>query len=104
MPKKDKTASQVVKVGIPIEWCIPEGTVAPFASNMTVQIIENAFKICFFQSSPPIKTEQATSPPEKIRADYVGGVIITPDKLAKFIKVLQSQLDRYQMIKDAGDV
>jgi len=80
---------------IPITWNVPEGIATPFATNILVQIIENEFKLIFFELKPPIITEPSQSFPKKVNADYVGGVIISADRLPKFIKALQKQLDQY---------
>lgn len=92
---KEIKKPQKKATNIPIQWHIPEGLNTPFASNMLVQMIENEFKLSFFEIKPPIITDESQPQPESIRADYIGGVIVTADRLPKFIKVLQQQLDKY---------
>ena len=89
-------------VNVPIEWCVPEGVMTPFASNMVVQTIENFFKISFFEIKPSIQLDESAPPPAKIKADCVASVIVTPDRLPKFIDVLQRQLDKYISQKQTG--
>lgn len=81
---------------IPIEWRVPENLMSVFASNMVIQRIENSFfKLSFFEIKPPIQLDDSAPTPTKIRADCVASVIVTPDKLPKFIEVLQKHLDKY---------
>ena len=82
-------------VSIPIEWHLPEGKMTPFATNMVVQNIENLFKISFFEIRPSIQFDKSIPPPSKVRADCVASIIVTPDKLSKFIEVLLRQLEEY---------
>lgn len=90
--------SSLKKKELPIEWRMPEGKMTPFATNMFVQIIENEFKISFFEVKPPLRFNESDPWPEKAIADCVSSVIITADRLPKFIEVLQDQLERYESI------
>jgi len=78
---------------VPIEWHMPEGAMTPFATNMLVQPLENDFKISFFEIKPAIRLDKAAPMPTSVRADCVASVIVTQDRLAKFVEVLQSQLE-----------
>jgi len=93
----EKEDTNKTGVSLPIEWYVPEGLITPFASNMTVQNVENVFKISFFEIKPPMLLGQADPPPSKIRADYISSVIVTPEKLQQFINALQRQLDKYKI-------
>jgi hypothetical protein len=92
---EEKVETSTTVAAIPIEWSVPEGLITPFASNMVIQTMENYFKISFFEIKPPIQIDKTAPAPTKIRADYVAGIIVTPDRLLKFIEVLQRQYDRY---------
>lgn len=81
------------EVKMAIDWRIPEGTMTPFATNMLVQTVESAYKISFFEAKPPIRLDKNEPMPEKIIADCVGSIIVTPDKLITFTEVLQRQVD-----------
>jgi hypothetical protein len=96
---KKKTVSQQQEMVAPIEWRVPEGISTPFATNMIVQLIENEFKLSFFEVKPPLIFDYSTTRPSSIVADCVGSVIITADRLPKFIEALQSQLNMYQSSK-----
>lgn len=84
---------------VPIEWNVPENIITPFASNMTVQILEDVFKLTFFEVKQPIQIDQSEPLPQKVRADFVTSVIVTPGKLSQIINVLQNQLNNYKTRK-----
>ena len=92
-----KTETQTAQ--IPIEWITPEGTIIPFATNMLVQIMENAFKISFFQLQPAVRFSDSDPMPEKMRADFVNGVIVNAEKLSVIIEALQGSLEKFNKIK-----
>ena len=75
------------------------GGATPFATNMFVQIIENEFKISFFEIHPQPRFSGEEPIPDKIKAYCVGSVIVTADRLPKFIKALQTQLETYESLK-----
>jgi len=85
---------------IPIEWQIPDDLISPFASNMLVQTIENEFRVLFFETKPPLRLDDSVPLPEKARADCVASVIVTADRMPKFIAALQSQLKKYHQPKE----
>ena len=94
MVKKKKEISEQ-RIPVPIEWHISDNIVTRFASNIVVQVIENEFKISFFELNPDIHLTPIEPPSDKVKADCVASVIVTPDRLPKFIEVLQRQLDLY---------
>jgi hypothetical protein len=67
---------------------------APFATNMVIQTIKNEFRVYFFEVKTPARLEKTDPPLNKVRADCVGSVIITAERMPNFITVLQNQLDR----------
>ncbi len=95
---KKKTKSSKKKVAIakvPIKWHVPDTIITRFATNMVVQIIENEFKISFFEIKPEMHFEPITKPPDEVQADCVASVIVTADRLSKFIEVLLKQVGQY---------
>lgn len=98
--KKEKAKPDKTIKEIPITWNIPEGIATPFATNMLVQVIENEFKLTFYELKPPIILNKTQTHPDTVSADYIGGVIVSADRLPKFIKVLQAQLDKYNSKKN----
>jgi hypothetical protein len=98
MPKKNvKTPMEKIQVGVsvPVKWHIPDDIITRFASNMVVQMIENEFKVSFFELQPEI-TLDPSKKLEVMPAKCVASVIITADRLQKFIDVLQTQMDLYK--------
>jgi hypothetical protein len=100
--KKVKKGEEVQKIPVPIEWHISDNIITRFTTNMTVQIIENEFKISFFEIKPDIILGPSPVPRE-VRAECVGSVIVTADRLPKFIEVLQKQMDIYNSIRKEGN-
>ena len=86
--------SKIKKYGTTIEWHTPEGQITPFATHMVVQIIENEFKISFFEVKPSILLDDLEPLPDKVRADCVASVFVTENRLSQFIEVLQGQLNK----------
>jgi len=90
---------------IPIEWHVPDGLVSRYATNMVVQHFENEFRVYFFEIRPPIvlgspeetktKLEQLGS----VRAECVASIIVAPDRMQEFIRVLQENLVKSQAMK-----
>lgn len=80
-------------VTLPIKWHMPDSIITRFASNMVVQTIENEFKLSFFEVKPEIRFPKSERKSTEVIADCVASVIVTADRLPKFIKVLQKQLD-----------
>jgi hypothetical protein len=57
--------------------------------------MDEEFKINFYEVKPELCFDPAEKPPDEIRADCVATVVMTPDRLFRFIGVLQGQLDKY---------
>jgi hypothetical protein len=82
-------------VEIPFKWHVPDTVITRFASNMTIQILENEFKISFFEMKPEIRLDPNAPIESEIRADCVASIIVSPNKMPQFIAALQKQLDLY---------
>lgn len=93
--KGEKKKSQDHPMQIPLKWRITDSVVTRFASNIVVQTIENEFKVSFFELKPEIKLSPSDPLPQEVLADCVASVIITADRMPKFIGALQAQLDKY---------
>jgi hypothetical protein len=93
--KKIETSEQTLT--IPIEYRMPDGIITPFATNMIVQTIEHEFKISFFEIKPFIRINESEPIPDKVKADCVASVIVSADRLPKFIKALQTQLEKFNL-------
>ena len=99
--KKAKVKNEKKVVAIPIEWYMPEGNMTPTAFNMTIQVMEDIFKVSFFEIKPPIQVDESAPPPDKIRADCIASVFIAPHRIPKFIELLQNQYDNYMSERPA---
>lgn len=84
------------KVEIPIEWNVPDDIVARYASNMTVQRMENEYLISFFEVKPPIILGEPTEIESKLktfktmRANCVAQIIISKEKMPSIISALET--------------
>lgn len=96
MNTKKETSIKKEKIEVPLEWIVPENVGTPFATNMLVQRIENEFKLYFFETQPPPRFSNKEPIPNKIKAFCVGSVIVTADRLPKFIDALQKAFKQYQ--------
>ena len=93
--KADTKELKITQTPIPLEWHVPDGVITPLAFNMVVQVVEDMFKVSFFEVKPPVIIDKSTPPPSSIRAECVASVFISPNKLPRFIKVLQNHYDSY---------
>ena len=98
MPKSKITKIEQ-EVRVPIKWHTPDNMITRYATNMLVQIIENEFKISFFEIMPEIRLDPTSPSPNEVRADCVAKIIVSPEKLPSFIKALQEQYNKYIEIK-----
>jgi hypothetical protein len=83
---------------IPLKWHIPDTIVTRYAGHIVVQIIENIFKLSFFEVKPEIRLGPNVPPLselKEVKAECVASIIVTPDKFPQFIKVMQQQYDKY---------
>jgi hypothetical protein len=105
MDNKDNTKQDDIKTGefhemalpMPIEWNIPDTIITRFASNMAVQHMEGCFKISFFEMKPAIHLVPPTPEQQQhaVKADCVASVIVTAEKFAIIVGILQKTLDKY---------
>ena len=99
--KKVKEDNKLKKIEVPIKWHIPGNIISRFATNMTVQLIENEFKLSFFEIKPEIILDPSAPIPKETLAECAASIIVTADRLPKFIEALQKQLEIYNSIKKA---
>lgn len=85
---------------LPLEWDVPEGIVARYATNMVVQRAENEFIISFFEVKPPLilgNPDQIAEQAKKlksIRAICVAQIIVAADKMPSFVEALQKTIKK----------
>ena len=86
-------------------WEFPEDLVSGYATNILVQASDQEFYLSFFEAMPPIilSPEDAQNL-EGVRAECIARIIISPDRMVKFVEVMQQQLDAFnQKQKGKGE-
>lgn len=84
---------------IPIEWHIPEQIITRYASNMVVQNTGQEFIVSFFENFPPLMFGTPADlakldKMESVRAECIARIIVSKDRMPRFIQALQTNLDR----------
>jgi len=89
-----------------IEYIIPDYIISRFATNITVQKIENEFKVSFFELKQDmiLNEEDRKKMIERgtVRADCIASIIITADRMPKFIDAMSKQLEKFEPSKKEG--
>lgn len=84
-------------------WNFPEEALSRYATNLLVQTGEQELYLSFFEARPPVllapKDLEAL---ESVTAECIAQIIVTPERLAKFIEALQQQLDVFNKKKAAA--
>lgn len=96
--KKKKPQDRV----IPMVWDFPEDLWSGYATNILVQTGEEELYVSFFEARPPVilnKTDWEKV--ESVTAQCIARIVITPDRLAKFIDAMQQQLVAFNKKKAA---
>lgn len=92
---QDERKTQVVsskEARVPIKWNIPDTIHSVYASNVLVQLMENEFRLSFFETKPPIRLNETDPLVREVRADCVASVILHPKKVLSLINALKQQL------------
>jgi len=101
MNKRKPTAKLPALAGksqreVPMIWDFPEDLESKFVTNMLVQSGEQEFFVSFFEVAPPlIFLPEDVQKIENMRAHCIGRFVISPERIEKFIKVLQQQLKAF---------
>ncbi len=98
MDKQKKASIDKKTKEIPIKWHIPDNIISRYANQVLVDIIENEFKLSFFELKPEIRLDPKTPLPTEVRADCVANIILPPHKIPKLIEALQKQFDQFVKI------
>lgn len=91
-------SEKISQIQIPIDWNVPDDLIARYATNMVVQKLENEFIISFFDIKQPIIIGEPAIIEEKlkelksIRANCVAQIIVSADKMPKFVDALTYNL------------
>ncbi len=84
---------------VPIEWHIPEDLISGYATNMVVQHSEQEYVLSFFELLPPIilgtpQELEKLDTMSSVRAECIARIIVSAERMPKFIQVLQQTLER----------
>lgn len=93
--KKTKPSKKDEFVKVPIRYHIPDTIITKYVTNSTVQILEEEFKISFFEMKPELCFDKNAKPPSDIQVDCVAAVIMTAERVSRLIDALKRQLDLY---------
>lgn len=89
-------------LSLPIDWHIPKDLRTGYATNLVVQHTEHEFILSFYEVYPPIllgsKDDIANRVEEldTVRAECVGRMVVSAERMSEFIKVMQNNLTKYQ--------
>lgn len=82
-------------VTIPIKWNVPDNIISRYASNVTVQLLENVIRISFFEVMPGIEPDIDVSTIKEVNANCVADIFMSPATIPNYITVLQRQYDAF---------
>jgi hypothetical protein len=103
MSKKPTAKSAKQEREIPIIWDFSEDLVTGYATNMLVQVGEHELFVSFFETPPPLLLNpKDVETLESVRAECIARIVILPERVPKFIEVLQKQLDILNANKKAA--
>jgi hypothetical protein len=100
--KKKLTAEKLPLV--PLKFHVPDNIISRFATNMTVQILDDEFKINFYEMKPELNFDPNAAPPSEVKADCVASVIVPASKLDSWIDVFKGQVERYNSRSQQGQM
>ncbi len=103
MSKKTPAKPAAQERDIPLIWHIPEDLISGYATNMLVQIGDHELYVSFFETPPPILFgPKDVENLESVKAKCIARIVITPERMATFIELLQKQLDIFNEKKKAA--
>jgi len=97
-----KTKKATHPKSLPLEWFFPEGLVSRYSNNIMVQHSRNEFIISFFEARPPLligtldRIERVQRETKAISAECVARIVVSPNKMRDFIKVLNRNIETYE--------
>ncbi len=103
MPKTPKTKKKPQERNIPMVWKLPDDLLSGYATNMLVQTGEQELFISFFEIQHPVMlVPEDINKLESVNLECIAKIVITPERLATFIEVLQKQLAAFNEKKLKG--
>jgi hypothetical protein len=90
----EQNPEQTASIRLPIDWQVPAGVISRYVTHLVVQGTEHEFFLSFFEARPPLifgpLPDEVTVP-----AECVARIVLTPERLAEFVGVLQDAVDRH---------
>src|ERR1044071_7357517 len=94
MSKKRSAKAANTEREIPLIWDFPDDLVSGYATHLVVQVGEHELFVSFFETPPPLLLSSKDAETlESVRAECIARIVISPERVQKFIDVLQKQLD-----------
>ena len=96
------------KIGVPIEWRVPDSIVTRYANQMVAQFQEGEFIISFFEVRAPVllgTPEERRAQLMKLNsvpAECVARIVVAAERMPEFVNALKMNLDRYSAVKAEG--
>jgi len=102
MPKTRTAKKKPQERIIPMVWNFPDDLLSGYATNILVQTGEQELFISFFElQQPVVLAPEDVAKIESVNAECIARIIVTPERLSKFIEALQKQLDTFNAKKAA---
>ena len=85
---------------VQLDFHVPEDIVSRYATNIVVQYTGSEFIVSFFEAKPPILLGSPEENLEtmrllgRIRADCVARVVVAPEHMQEFLKVIKEQVTK----------
>lgn len=83
-------------VNLPIDWQVPTGAQAAYATNFVVQRMQHEYLISFFQIQPPLvlgspdQVLEHLTRLEKVPARLLSQIIIAESRFPEFLQLIQT--------------
>lgn len=90
------TNLEVKSIPVPVKWNKINEVPSVYATNILVHLLENEFKLSFFEAKPQIRLNANDPIPSEVQADCVANIILHPQKIPAFVSVLQQQYEVYE--------
>jgi len=84
---------------VPIKWHTSDNITSRYATHVLVHIMEEEFKISFYEMQPEIRLDTNDPLPKEVQANCVTNIILSPNKVLRLINALQTQHDKYTQIR-----
>lgn len=100
MPKTRTTKKPPQERNLPMVWKMPDDLSSGYATNMLVQTGEQELFVSFFEMQHPVVlVPEDINKLESVNLECIAKIIVTPERLANFIEVLQKQLEAFKAKK-----